>query len=110
MNAVTFIRTKPGTHDPTTERFGAPTSTSITGNAIEVQGDPDHYRQNGLSLDTMPTLLFSPTGYPLRAHTAEFVQPGDSCEWVGRQFVVKNISGIIAPDGFVVAARIVIAA
>jgi hypothetical protein len=106
---ITFTRTTPGTHDPTTGAWSDPTVTTITGSAIQVRGDPRRYQALELVLSTMPTLLFGPTDYGLRAGTAEFVQPGDTTVWGTKIYTVRDVDPI-APDGVVIAARIVIAA
>jgi len=101
--AVTFTRTT-ATHDPTT---GTYTTSGITipGNAIQVRGNPERYRAAGLVLSTMPTLLWSPTTY------GSYVpEPGDTVTWPetgGSAYTVRDVDPI-APDGVLIAARVVI--
>lgn len=104
---TTFVRTSPGIQDPTTEKFSGASSSGITGAAIQVRGDPMRYAALKLSIDTMPTLFFTPTVYGLRANTDDFVIPGDSVVWAGKTFIVKSVDPI-APDGIVIAARIIV--
>ncbi len=85
------------------------TETTIVGTGVEVPGSPERYAALGLILSTMPTLLFRPTATGLRANTADFVQPGDGLTWAGKAYTVKDVDAT-APDGFVLEARIVIAA
>jgi hypothetical protein len=82
--------------------------TTITGEGTQMPGDPQRYAALGLDLQNMPTLLVSPTTYPLRAFTDEFVKPGDTVPWNGFTWTVKDVNPI-APDGFVVLAYVVIA-
>lgn len=107
MTGVTFTRTIPGTYNAATDSWVGASTSSITGNAIQVKGDPQRYEALGLTLSTMPTLLFAPTGYPLRAFTPEFVMPGDYVEWNGILATVKDVS-TVSPDGTVVIARIIV--
>lgn len=85
----------------------APIVTTISGEAIVVRGNPQRYRELGLLLSTMPTLLFTPNGYPLKAFTPEFVLPGDVTTLNGVVMTVKDVDPV-APDGFVIIARIVV--
>lgn len=104
---ITFTRQSPGTLDPSTGTWTTPPATTITGSAIQVRGNPQRYAALELILSTMPTLLFTPTSYGLRAFTAEFVMPGDTVVWNGVTFTVRDIDPV-APDGFVIVARIVV--
>jgi hypothetical protein len=105
---VTFTRlTK--TFSASDETFSSPTSSTITGSAIQVRGKPDRYRDLNLSLATDLTLFFTPTTYPLAANGSEFVLPGDTVSWASKTYTVKDVDPI-APDGFVIAARIIVGA
>jgi hypothetical protein len=104
--ALTFTRVTQA-HDETTDVV-TPTVTTVTGNAIVVSGRPQRYAALGLVLSTMPTLFFSPTNYNQRAFTTESIQPGDSVEFNGAKYSVKDVE-YLAPDGVVIAARVVIA-
>ena len=98
------------TPDPTTG-IVTPAETTITGSAIQVRGDPQRYRALDLNLSTMPTLFFTPTDYELEANGPDFVMPGDTVPWPSSTspvYTVRDVSPI-APDGVVIAARIVIA-
>lgn len=106
---VTFTRGAPGVYDPATDTWSAGSVTTITGSAIQVKGDPQKYQALELVMSTNPTLLFTPSVYPLRAFTEEFVLPGDHVDWNGVTFTVKDVDPV-APDGFVIVARIVVGA
>jgi hypothetical protein len=105
--SVTFTRSDPGTYDPETGLHTSPTTSTITGNAIQVRGDPQRYAAAGLNLSTMPTLLFTPTSYNLSTFSTDFVRPGDTTTWRNTNYTVKDVDPI-APDGVVIMARIVI--
>lgn len=102
---VTFTRRAQSYTDATDVTTEA--VTTITGNAIQVRGDPRRYKALNLVLTTMPTLFFSPTTYTARAGTDEFIQPGDTVVWATKTYTVKDVDPI-APDGVVIAARVVI--
>src|SRR5258708_5302724 len=104
---VTFTRTTPGIFNAADGTFGASTTTTITGDAIQVRGNPDRYDALNLVLGSMPTLFFTPTLYDLRAGSSDFVLPGDSVQWNLLTYIVKDIDPI-APDGIIIAARIII--
>ena len=98
---VTFTRVS-RYYDPATDT-SIDTSTSITGNALQVRGDPKRYKALNLVLTTMPTLLFAPTVY------GECPEVGDRVTWASKPYTVRDVDQI-APDGIVIAARIVIGA
>jgi DNA/RNA endonuclease YhcR with UshA esterase domain len=103
---ITFTRVTQ-TQDETTGLL-TPVTTTITGEAVQVRGHPQRYAALGLRLDTMPTLLVTPTTYPLLANGDEFVLPGDTVEWTGEVFTVRDVEPV-APDGRVIVARVVVA-
>lgn len=105
--ATTFTRVTPGTYDPATNTTASPTTSTITGSAIQVRGNPQRYAALGLVLSTMPTLFFTPDTYPLAANGSAFVLPGDTVTWASQTYVVQDVEPI-APDGYVIAARIVV--
>lgn len=102
---VTFTRTTM-TSDETTGVV-TPSVTTITGGAMQVSGEPAHYRELGLVEAQAPTLLFTPTSYNIRAWSEDFVRVGDTVEWAGAVFTVKAVY-TTAPDGFVVISRIIV--
>lgn len=81
--------------------------TTIAGSAIQVRGKPDTYRALSLIESQAPTLLFTPTDYDLAAGSDDFVKPGDTVVWAGQTYTALGISPV-APDGFVILARIVV--
>lgn len=81
--------------------------TTIDGIAMQFTGKPDTYRRLSLTESQAPMLFFTPTDYPLYAHTAEFVQVGDTVEWNGQTYTALDVDPF-APDGFVIFAYIVV--
>ena len=107
MATTTFTRTAL-TIDPATE-VATETVTTVAGNAIQVRGNPQRYKELGLVLSTAPTLFFAPSDYNLAAFSTDFVQPGDTVVWQSKTYVVKEVDPI-APDGVIIAAaRIIVA-
>jgi len=103
---LTFTRETQSAFDAATDTATLVTTT-ITGEAVQVPGNPQRYAALGLKLDTMPTLLVTPSAYPLRAYTDEFIKPGDTVEWNEILWTVKDVDPI-APDGTVVCAYVVV--
>jgi hypothetical protein len=104
---ITFTRTTLGT-EAADGTFGVDTVTTITGDAIVVRGTPQEYETAGLVLKSAPTLLFTPSEYPLRAFTPEFVLPGDTTVINDVTFTVKAVLSVVAPDGYVIVSRIAV--
>lgn len=105
--SMTFTRTLQSA-EAADGTFGAPVTTTITGDGILVAGDPQEYTDAGLIRTSSPTVLFTPTSYPLRAFTPEFVLPGDTTVINGVTFTVKAILKVVAPDGYVIVSRIAV--
>jgi hypothetical protein len=99
--AVTFTRVTPGTYNRSTDRSAPPTTVTVTGFAMQIDGDPDLYVALGLIESENPTLLFRPT--------TPGVLPalGATVTWGGEPFTVKNIKSL-AMAGTPTAARIVV--
>jgi len=104
---MTFTRTVLGT-EAADGTFGADTVTTITGDGILVKGTPQEYAAAGLVLTSGPTVLFTPTDYPLSAFTPEFVLPGDTTVINDVTFTVKAVLSVVAPDGYVIISRIAV--
>jgi len=99
--AVTFTHTTPGTYDATTDTTTSPVTTTVTGNAMQVRGDPETYKALGLVEYEAPTLLFVAQTY------GEVPQVGDTTDWASITYTVKSVQPL-APDGYVILARVVI--
>lgn len=100
----------PGTYDEATDTSGAPTETTIPGTGMFVRADPQQYTAEELNISADPCLLFAPNTYPLKAYTPDFVLPGDQVTLNGLDWAVKKILSVVAPDGFVIIARIAVGA
>ncbi len=90
--------------------LGAPTITTIVGEGMLVAGDPQEYAAVGLAIISGPTVLFTPSDYLLQAFTSEFVLPGDKTTINSIEFTVSKILKVVAPDGYVIMARIALEA
>lgn len=100
--SLTFTRTTL-TYNEATDT-NTEVDTTITGSAIQVKGDPQKYRDLGLVLSTMPTLLFAADTY------GDAVEPGDVVTWPetgGSAYTVKDVDPV-APDGVYIVARVII--
>ena len=104
---ITFTRTRPGAFNAADNTMGAPVITTIAGNAVQVRGTPQTYASLSLIESAAPTLLFTPSTYGYLANSDGFVLPGDTVVWAGETYIVKDVTPI-APDGVVIAARIVV--
>lgn len=102
---LTFTRATQG-HDPETGQV-TPTTSTITGEGIVVRGDAQRYKALGLVESVAPCILFTPSSYPLKAFTDEFVQPGDTVDLLGTTYTVRDVQPT-ALDGYVIVARIIV--
>ncbi len=86
------------------------TVATIAGEAIlKSDAEPVMYAEAKLVPSLAPMLLFTPDDYPKRAYTTEFLMPGDETTLNGVPMTVKAVRPI-APDGFVVAAYVIVGA
>ena len=99
--SVTFTHVAPGTYDATTDTWTSPITTTVTGNAMQVRGDPETYKALGLVEYEAPTLLFVPSTY------GEVPEPGYTVEWASTTYTVKSVQPL-QPDGYVILAKVVI--
>lgn len=99
--SVTFTRETASAYDPETGVMGGFTSTTVPGYAIEVPANPIRYRELGLVLATMPTLLFAPNAY------GGTPQAGDTCTWAGATMTVRDVKPLRL-DGTTIIADIVV--
>lgn len=108
--ARTFTRFTPGSgYDSATDTFAVPPVTlTIPGAGIVTTGDPEEYAANNLIVSTTPLVGFTPTAYPLKAFTDEFVLPGDTIQLNGEGFTVVKILKVVAPDGGVIYSKIAV--
>ena len=98
--AITFTRVT-RSYDPTTDT-SVDTTTTIQGSTLqEVRGDQKRYKALGLVETAVRTLFFVPVAY------GEVPRPGDSVTWANKGYTVRDVVEI-APDGVVLAARVVV--
>ena len=79
------------------------TESTVEGSATRVRSDAQRFSALKLDLTENPTLFFVPTTY------GEVPEPGDEVTWPanGPVYKVADVDPI-APDGVVIAARVVI--
>lgn len=99
--AVTFTLTGQGTYNPATDTTTPGLDVTVDGSAVEVRGSLFHYQQLGLIATKARTLLFVPTTF----NTAPLLD--SVVVWGGESYTVKNVQ-LIAPNGDVIAARVVV--
>jgi hypothetical protein len=99
--AVTFSHGTPGTYDPSTDITTAGSVVTVTGHAMQIEGDPDLYTALELIESDNPTLLFRPDTVGVLPVL------GASVVWGGEPLTVKNIKPL-AMAGTPTAARIVV--
>lgn len=98
--AVTFTHSTPGTYDPATDTSTAAVVVTITGHAMEIDGDPDLYLALELIESDNPTILFKPDT------VGQIPALGASFLWGGVTLTVKNIKRL-AMNGTATAAKLV---
>jgi hypothetical protein len=100
--AVTFTTDRPGSYNPATDVWTAGTAGSVTGYAMQVDGDPREYERLGLVQSEAPTLLFTAETY------GEQPGLGDRVAWGGGAFTVRSVRPL-APDGTAILSYVVVA-
>lgn len=90
-----------GTYDPLTGVTTGGTTETLSGSAMEIDGDPDLYSALGLIESDNPTLLFRPTT------PGTLPDLGWSIAWGGVTLTVKNVTRL-AMTGTPTAAKIVV--
>jgi hypothetical protein len=96
---VTFTHSTPGTYDAGTDTSTPPTTVTVTGLAMQIDGDPEAYAALGLIQSENPMLLFKPD--------TRGVMPvlGSTVVWGGEPFIVKDVE-TLAMAGVATAARV----
>jgi len=100
--STTFTFSTPGTYDPETDTHTTPTTTTITGSAIQVRGDPEVYKALSLIESEAPTILWVPTTY------GQAPEPGYTVTWSNTEYTARNVR-TIQPDGVPIMSYVVIA-
>jgi hypothetical protein len=98
---VTFTLVTPGTHDPSTGTWSAPTSTAMTGAAIQIADDGKMYAALGLTVIQAVTLLFAPdTEGDMPSLDAQVL-------WGADLYTVKAVKPL-RPNGTAILSRVVV--
>lgn len=100
--SVTFTFASPGTYTASTGLFSGDTTTTVTGAAIRIAGNPLRYQALGLTQTEAPTLLFAPTTF------GSLPVLGASVTFGGVTYTVRDVEPL-ALDGTAILANIVVA-
>lgn len=100
--AVTFTFKNPGTYDEATGLFSGASTTTITGSAVRVRGNPKTYDRLSLKQSEAPTLLFTPETY------GSLPEMDYTVTWNSIVYTVRDVEPV-APDGTAILAKIVVA-
>jgi hypothetical protein len=98
--AIVFTRST-ATISESTGLSGAPTSTTIAGNAVQAKEDPKRYERLSLQLGGKRTLIFTPNTFNSE------VKAGDTATW-GTVDVTVEGAEHIAPAGEIIASYIIV--
>lgn len=98
--SITFTDVTQGSYDPETDT-ATPSTATVTGSAVRVQGDPQMYEALGLVEAEPATLLFAPTTY------GDTPALGSTCTWGSSTFTVRAVNPV-APDGSAIIAKVVV--
>ena len=98
--SVTFTRLT-STISESTGLAGAPTSSTISGSAVQAKEDPKRYERLSLVLGGKRTLFFTPSTY------GDVVQAGDTATWAGQTVKVEGVENV-APDGTVIGSYVIV--
>jgi hypothetical protein len=105
---TTFTKHSPGTPNPSAGTFSGASTSSVSGSAVKVrarQSEEIRYRELGLVVEQVITLLFTPDTY------GDTPAMGARVEWPAGSGVEYEVHTVetIAPDGVTIAARVGIA-
>lgn len=97
--AVTFSRGGGQVYDPATDTWSGGSSTPVTGQAIQVKGNPDRFAALSLVLVDPVTLVVAAYGFGISP------RPGDTMLWAGVTYTIKDVEPT-GPDGAAIVYRI----
>ena len=100
--AVTFTLQSAGTYDETTDTYSGASTATVTGYAIEDEGDPIEYQRLELIQQSPATLLFGPS------MAGEIPPLGSVVTWAGTSKTVFAVAPI-RPDGTCIVAEVIVA-
>lgn len=98
---VSFVLHTGGAYDENTNRFTGGGSNSVAGYALKTGGKPATYERLKLVESEAPTLFFVPSVFNTKPALNSRVQ------WGGDTFTVRDVD-VLAPDGNVITANVVI--
>jgi len=101
--AAAFTMTLPGTYDPSTDTWSSPSTSTVSGYAVQVKGNPIRYEALGLTQGEAATLLFTPTTY------AQVPALGSKVTWNSTTYTVRDVTNV-APDGSAILSPAVVVA
>lgn len=99
-SAITFSKTTTP-QDDTTGAPGAPVTTTASGVAIRVKGDPIKYRDLGLTETEAATLFFVP------GSQGTLPPLGSSGSWGAYPYIVRDVSPLDVDGLGAIAARVI---
>lgn len=92
---VTFGATTGGTYNPLTDTWSGGTASAITGQAVQIEGDPDRFAALNLVLVNPVTLLVAAKDLDVAP------EPGMTFTWASKVYTIKDVDPT-APDGVAV--------
>lgn len=100
--SVTFTSASAGTYSPTAGTWSSAATSTVTGQAVRVKGDPKVYAGLELVESDAPTLLVVPTTY------GQVPALGSKVTWNSTVYTVKHVQ-VVAPNGSAILSRVVVA-
>ena len=100
--SVTFTSVTPGTYDESTDTWSGGSSSTVTGSAVRVRGNPREDEALELIQSEAPSLLFTPTTY------GQLPALNASVTWNSIVYTVRSVEPV-APDGTAILARVIVA-
>lgn len=98
---MTFTTVSGGTYDPLTGQTTGATTVTVSGKAMQIDGDPDLYKALSLLETDNPTLLFVPDT------AGQMPALGATASWGSQTYAVKHRKPL-AMNGTPTAAQIVV--
>jgi hypothetical protein len=99
--AVTFTKVVEGSYDSSTNTFSGGSTSTVTGYAEQVAGDPERYRALELVETEAPTLDFTPDTYN------EEPAQDSTVSWGGVTFKTRDVASW-KPAGEVISSSVVV--
>lgn len=100
--AVSFTFTTNGTLDEATGLDTGASTSTVSGQAVRVQGDPKVYEQLGLKEIDSPTLVFAPTT------RGQLPSMDWKCTWASTVYTVARVFPVAPDAAGAIVARVVL--